>query len=36
MCCVLWAKDEKDLPDCYQHEVQKPGSVMVEGLCPLL
>ena len=31
-CCVLWAKDEKDYPDCYQCKVQKPGSVMVWGV----
>ncbi len=28
---VLWTKEEKDHPDCYQQQVQKPGSVMVWG-----
>ncbi len=28
---VLWAKDEGDLPACYQHSVQKPASLMVWG-----
>ena len=30
-CYVLQAKEEKDHPDCYQREVQKPTSVMVQG-----
>ncbi len=30
-CCVLWAKEEGDLPACYQHSVQKPASLMVWG-----
>ena len=29
--CVLRTKEEKDHPDCYQQQVQKPGSVMVWG-----
>ena len=29
--CVLRTKYEKDHPDCYQQQVQKPGSVMVWG-----
>ncbi len=29
--CVLWAKEEVDLPACYQHSVQKPASLMVWG-----
>ncbi len=28
---VLWAKEEGDLPACYQHSVQKPASLMVWG-----
>ncbi len=28
-CCVLQAKEEGDLPACYQHSVQKPASLMV-------
>ncbi len=28
---VLRTKEEKDHPDCYQQQVQKPGSVMVWG-----
>ncbi len=28
---VLRTKEEKDHPDCYQQQVQKPGSVMVLG-----
>ena len=28
---ILSAKDEKDHPNCYQREVQKPASVMVWG-----
>ncbi len=28
---VLWTKEEKDHPDYYQQQVQKPGSVMVWG-----
>ncbi len=28
---MLWTKEEKDHPDCYQQQVQKPGSVMVWG-----
>ncbi len=28
---VLWAKEEGDLPTCYQHSVQKPASLMVWG-----
>ncbi len=27
--CVLRAKEEGDLPACYQHSVQKPASLMV-------
>ncbi len=27
--CVLWAKEEGDLPSCYQRSVQKPVSLMV-------
>ncbi len=30
-CHVLWAKEEGDLPACYQHSVQKPASLMVWG-----
>ncbi len=29
--CVLRAKDEGDLPACYQRSVQKPASLMVWG-----
>ena len=29
--CVLQTKDENYHPDCYQQQVQKPGSVMVWG-----
>ncbi len=29
--CVLWAKEEGDLPACYQRSVQKPASLMVLG-----
>ncbi len=29
--CVLWAKEEGDLPACYQYSVQKPASLMVWG-----
>ncbi len=29
---VLRTKEEKDHPDCYQQQVQKPGSVMVWGV----
>ncbi len=28
---MLRTKEEKDHPDCYQQQVQKPGSVMVWG-----
>ncbi len=28
---VLWAKEEGDLPACYQNSVQKPASLMVWG-----
>ena len=28
-CRVLQDKEEKNHPDCYQHEVPKPGFVMV-------
>ncbi len=28
---MLQTKEEKDHPDCYQQQVQKPGSVMVWG-----
>ncbi len=28
---VLQAKEEGDLPACYQHSVQKPASLMVWG-----
>ncbi len=28
---MLRIKEEKDHPDCYQQQVQKPGSVMVWG-----
>ncbi len=28
---VIRTKEEKDHPDCYQQQVQKPGSVMVWG-----
>ncbi len=33
---MLRTKEEKDHPDCYQQQVQKPGSVMVWGCvsCP--
>ncbi len=30
-CCVLWAKEEGDLPACYQHSVKKQASLMVCG-----
>ncbi len=30
---VLWAKEEGDLPACYQRSVQKPASLMVWGGC---
>ncbi len=30
-CCVLRAKEEGDLPACYQRSVQKPASLMVWG-----
>ncbi len=30
-CCVLRAKEEGDLPVCYQRSVQKPASLMVWG-----
>ncbi len=30
-CCVLRAKEEGDLPGCYQRSVQKPASLMVWG-----
>ncbi len=30
-CRVLRAKEEGDLPVCYQHSVQKPASLMVWG-----
>ncbi len=30
-CCVLRAKEEGDLPACYQRSVQKPASQMVWG-----
>ncbi len=30
-CCVLRAKEEGDLPVCYQCSVQKPASLMVWG-----
>ena len=30
-CRVLRTKEEKDHPDSYQQQVQKPGSVMVGG-----
>lgn len=30
-CHVLKAKEEKDHPDCYQHKVQKPASLVVCG-----
>ena len=29
--CVLWAKEEGDLPVCHQHSVQQPASLMVWG-----
>ncbi len=29
--CVLWAKEEGDLPACYQRSVQKPASLIVLG-----
>ncbi len=29
--CVLWAKEEGDLPECHQRSVQKPASLMVWG-----
>ncbi len=29
--CVLRAKEERDLPTCYQRSVQKPASLMVWG-----
>ncbi len=28
---VLWAKEEGDLPACYQYSVKKPASLMVWG-----
>ncbi len=28
---IIRTKEEKDHPDCYQQQVQKPGSVMVWG-----
>ncbi len=28
---VIWAKEEGDLPECYQRSVQKPASLMVWG-----
>ncbi len=28
---VIWAKEEGDLPACYQYSVQKPASLMVWG-----
>ncbi len=28
-CRVLWAKEEGELPACYQHSIQKPASLMV-------
>ncbi len=28
---VLWAKEERDVPACYQRSVQKPASLMVWG-----
>ncbi len=28
---ILWAKEEGDLPACYQYSVQKPASLMVWG-----
>ncbi len=31
-CCILWAKEEGDLPACYQNSVQKPASLMVWGI----
>ncbi len=31
VCRVLQAKEEGDLPACYQHSVQKPASLMVWG-----
>ncbi len=33
---VLRTKEEKDHPDCYQQQVQKPGSVMVWGFVSAL
>ncbi len=30
-CCVLWAKEERDLPACYEHSVQKQASLMACG-----
>ncbi len=30
-CCVLRAKEEGDLPACYQRSVKKPASLMVWG-----
>ncbi len=30
-CCVLRAKEEGELPACYQRSVQKPASLMVWG-----
>ena len=29
--CDLWAKEKKDYPDCYQHQLQKLASVMASG-----
>ncbi len=28
---VLWAKEERDLPACHQHSVQKPAFLLVWG-----
>uniref|UniRef100_A0A8C2DUV6 Villin 1 n=1 Tax=Cyprinus carpio TaxID=7962 RepID=A0A8C2DUV6_CYPCA len=28
---VIWTKEDKDNPSCYQHSVQKPASLMVWG-----
>ncbi len=30
-CRVLWTKEERDFPACYQRSVQKPASLMVWG-----
>ncbi len=35
-CRVLRAKEEGDLPACYQRSVQKPASLMVWGCCFIL